>query len=83
MRRKTLIVIPAFKRLGYFHVVPTGTWWNAAAASTRAINGPRKPVKNLFFRGCKARTLPLSTEERPRDSPRGRGGVISSGPNDC
>ena len=43
------VAIPAFKRLGYFHVVPVGTYRNAAAASTPAVNGPRKPVMNQIF----------------------------------
>ena len=51
MRRKTFIAIPALKRLGYFHVVPAGTYRNAAAASTSAVNGPRKPVMNRFLGG--------------------------------
>ena len=54
MRRKTLFAIPALKRLGYFHVVPAGTYRNAAAASTSAVNGPRKPVKILSKRAIDA-----------------------------
>ncbi len=49
MRRIALIAIPALKRLGYFHVVPAGTLWNADTASTGIVNGPRKPVKNFLL----------------------------------
>ncbi len=65
LRGKTLVAIPAFKRLGYFHFVPAGTLWNAAAASTRAVNGPRKLVMNLFLRARRRRVLGLLAGETP------------------